>query len=140
MHRMPKSPLRCDFVTGDGSVKRKVKMKILISILAILLWPVFVNADKLPHGVTSIHFKSDPGPVVKVTPMYPESALAKNQEGTVTIKFVIGSDGKATDIEVLNSAYKPLEKPAIIAVQKAFYFPKYSGKSVTAVAEFALNK
>lgn len=72
--------------------------------------------------------------------MYPDAALVNNQEGSISMSFVVGEDGKAKDIKVTESVGEPLEGAAVRALQKALYHPKYSAKSVTVVAEFTLNK
>jgi TonB family protein len=115
-------------------------MKKLASILSIALLVGCASTGPNHSGTTAIDFNSHPGPIVKVTPMYPEAALSQDKQGSVTMSFIVGEDGKATEIQVLESVGEPLESAAIQALQKALYHSKFSGKSVTVVAEFTLNK
>lgn len=115
-------------------------MKNIVLIFAISLLAACAATGPTQSGTTAITFNSEPGPIVKVTPMYPYSALTNMQEGLVSMSFVVGEDGKPKDIKVTESVGEPLEAAAIRALQKALYHPKFSGKSVTVVAEFTLNK
>ncbi len=118
-----------------GSVKEIMKKITLISGL-ILLVSCAVSGPKYS---TSIYFDSYPGPILQFVPVYPEAALSQQQQGSVTMSFVVGEHGKATDIQVIESAGEPLDSAATQAVQEALHDPKFRGKSVTVVTKFTLN-
>ena len=56
---------------------------------------------------------------------YPQVAKAKNIEGRVTIRFVLGTDGSVRDVAVTKSArFKALNIAALDAVHRAAPFPR----------------
>ncbi|WP_345552318.1 energy transducer TonB [Microbulbifer aestuariivivens] len=114
---------------------KKLALALVMSVLAGC-----AAMEPKVSGITAINFNSEPGPVVKVAPRYPNAALAQGLEGNISMSFVVGEDGKPKDIKVIESVGEPLESAALRALEKAFYLPKHSGKSVTSVAEFTLNK
>jgi protein TonB len=44
-----------------------------------------------------------PAAVVRSIPVYPYKALQRNIEGTVEVKFLVGADGRISDIQILDS-------------------------------------
>jgi len=42
-------------------------------------------------------------PLVRTSPLYPPSALARRQEGTVTVRFTVSEEGDVIDPEVIES-------------------------------------
>ena len=101
---------------------------------------ILVSTGPQTPGFTTISFSSEPGPIVKVSPLYPESALNQRKEGKVALNFIVGVDGEAINIQVINSEGELFNSAAVQALKKCRYHPKYSGKSVAVVAEFTLNK
>lgn len=96
--------------------------------------------QKTQQPETDIEFNGELTPIVKVTPIYPKSALEQEEQGSLEISFKIGEDGKAINIKVIDSAEKALEVAYISALKKVLFPPIYSGKSITTIAHFKLNK
>lgn len=71
-------------------------------------------------------FTSD-GPlvhVVRVQPIYPNSAIAKSIEGFVTVQFDVTADGAATNVVVIESSHRVFESAAKKAALKFRFKPK----------------
>jgi bla regulator protein blaR1 len=66
-------------------------------------------------------------------PMYPKAALAAKREGTVSIAFLIGTDGKTQDSKVAKSSgHADLDEAAREAIAKCRFSPAMKGgKTVT---------
>lgn len=68
---------------------------------------------------------SDAVPLVRVNPMYPPKALARQVEGWVLLEFTVTAHGTTKDILILDSDPKGyFEKAAFAAVQKYRYKPR----------------
>lgn len=67
-------------------------------------------------------------------PSYPEQASSQKQEGTVTLRFLIGADGKVKDARLLTSSgYPALDEAALVAISKCSFNPAVKdGKPVDA--------
>jgi protein TonB len=63
---------------------------------------------------------------------YPEMAKANGQEGKVIVQFVVGRDGKISDIEVLKKGGWGFDEAALEVVKKmpAWKPAKQNGKAV----------
>ncbi len=53
--------------------------------------------------------------------IYPEFDRRHGVQGTVTIRFVVGLDGRACDTEVARSVSESLDQAALTAVEQARY-------------------
>ena len=115
-------------------------MRYLLVILVTLLSFGCVSTSNNPSATTDITFNSTPGPVVKVKPLYSLNAVKFGVSGIVIANFVVGDDGKAKDISIIESAHELLSSPTKAAIERAIYLPKYSGKLVEATATFTINK
>lgn len=112
---------------------------LLITLVAILSFGCASNSNS-PSVTTNITFNSEPGPVVKVTPLYSKNAVKLGVSGVVIAKFVVGDNGKAKDISIVESAHDLLSSATTVAIKHTLYLPKYSGKLVEAKATFMINK
>ena len=65
----------------------------------------------VPRAPTADVF-TEPVIVRKVTPAYPQAAVAADLEGNVILRGVVGVDGKVTDITVVRSVYPLLDMAA----------------------------
>lgn len=76
--------------------------------------------------------------LTKVKPMtldYPEAALRKNTEGWVEIAYVVGTDGKVTNVKVLASNPAGVfEAAASKAISRVRYQPAMQGEKAIAVS------
>lgn len=79
-------------------------------------------------------------PIVSVSPIYPGKAIEGEIEGEVTLKFLVGSNNKPTDIEVVQSTDAIFERSSIRSVQKWLYHPRNTGESVLVTYKFILKK
>ena len=82
---------------------------------------------------------SGPTPIVKVTPRYPDNLIQRNLSGIVRLEFVVGEDGKPTNIKSVNNANDELIQEATFTLDKNLYHPKYSGYKVVVEAVFHLT-
>ncbi|QYF94863.1 energy transducer TonB [Massilia sp. PAMC28688] len=61
-------------------------------------------------------------------PMYPKDALANKREGTVTVAFLVGTDGKTEDAKVkTSSGHADLDEAARVAIAKCRFSPAIKG-------------
>ena len=67
-------------------------------------------------------------------PVYPAEASSQKQEGTVTLRFLIGSDGKVKQSRlVTSSGYPALDEAAAVGLSKCSFNPAVKdGKPVDA--------
>ena len=76
-------------------------------------------------------------------PDFSDAAMAKNQQGTVTLVVVIGPDGRASDIDVIKSLPDGLTQKAIEAVRswkfKPAQTPEGNPRAVRQVIEIAFR-
>jgi protein TonB len=73
-------------------------------------------------------------PIVKVSPVYPQRALARRLEGYVLLEFAVTRTGAVKDIVVVESTAQIFERPAIEAALKFRYKPRViDGESVEVV-------
>ncbi len=57
-------------------------------------------------------------------PEYPRDALAKGEQGTTTLRILVGVDGKAVDSEIESSSHsRKLDKAAQTALMECTYKP-----------------
>jgi TonB family protein len=97
-------------------------------------WASAVEADKLvPVKLAA----NAPGMIRFDTcsrPAYPEQEAKQNHQGMVTLRFLVGSDGKVKESQVMKSSgYPVLDDAALVAISKcSFNPPVANGKSVDA--------
>ena len=67
-------------------------------------------------------------------PAYPEREAEQNHQGRVTLRFLVGADGKAKESRVMSSSgYPALDEAALAAISKcSFNPPLANGKPVDA--------
>ncbi len=71
-------------------------------------------------------------------PKYPDALKAAKVEGRVTLRYVVGIDGRveATSLQVLNSTRKEFEEPALEAIRNSIFRPaKLKGTPVRQMVE-----
>ena len=89
---------------------------------------------KVGKGVTA------PSVLYKVDPSYTRSARAAKVQGTVLLVMVIGSDGRAKDIQVKKSVNSQLGEQAVAAVRKWKFKPgTKDGQPVNVRASIEVN-
>jgi protein TonB len=74
-------------------------------------------------------------------PKYPTGLKAAGVEGRVTLRFVVGTDGKVepNTVQVLSSTNKAFEEPAITAIKASIFKPaKIRGQPVRQLVEQAV--
>lgn len=97
-------------------------------------WASAAGTDKVvpvklaPDAPGSIRFDSCSRPV------YPDAELRQNHHGTVTLRFLIGADGKVKDSRVVTSSgYPALDEAARAGIAKCSFHPaRVEGKPVDA--------
>ena len=63
-------------------------------------------------------------PLVKVAPVYPESALADGLEGHVVVDYTISAEGAVEDARVAESSNAVFDDAAVESVKKYTYRPR----------------
>lgn len=70
-------------------------------------------------------------PIVKVAPVYPARAIARELEGYVIVEFTVTGTGRVRDVKVVESTHPVFDKAAIDAALKFKYRPRViDGRSV----------
>lgn len=78
------------------------------------------------------HFKSQKKPI------YPESARAKREAGTVFVKVLVGANGVAKSFSVRSSGHKDLDDAVLAAAKSSTYAPATkNGQPVAAFYDFS---
>lgn len=73
--------------------------------------------------------------IVKVRPVYPQSAVNRGIEGYVLVQFTIDTLGRVTDVEVLESSPRGVfERAAVQAVERFRYKPRVVNGQPTPVS------
>jgi TonB family protein len=92
------------------------------------------EVQKVGNGV------SQPSVISKVDPEYTPEAHDAKVEGPVLLSIVIGTDGKAHDINVVRKLGSGLDEKAVEAVQKWVFKPGYKdGEPVRVRAQIEVN-
>lgn len=87
---------------------------------------LIATACLLAASATS--FAADVSPVIDMktcdAPKYPKAALMNEETGTVSMGFLVGTDGKVTDSKVeKSSGSKSLDKAALTALAQCKFKP-----------------
>jgi len=117
----------------------KVWSLILIILLSGCANTSNDSASNLGDIWTDIKPISGPTPIIKITPRYPDDLIQRNLSGIVRIEFVVGEDGKPTNIKSTSNAHGELVEEATYTLSKNVYHPKYSGDKVVVDAVFHLT-
>jgi TonB family protein len=81
-----------------------------------------------------------PSVLAKVQPEYSEEARLARFEGTVLLRIVVGTDGKARDLKVVRGVGLGLDETAVTAVSKWQFQPgAKDGQAVNVQAQVAVN-
>ncbi|MCO4798964.1 MAG: energy transducer TonB [Colwelliaceae bacterium] len=88
---------------------------------------------------TDIKPISGPTPIIKITPRYPDDLIQRNLSGVVRMEFIVGKDGKPTNIKPINDANSELIQEAIYTLSKNVYHPKFADNKVVVEAVFHLT-
>lgn len=86
-------------------------------------------------GISSVQFKNRPSPV------YPDISKELGEQGLVTIRTVIGTDGRVQSAQVgKSSGHNRLDSAALRAVQRASFYPyRENGVAMAAVVNIPFN-
>lgn len=86
-------------------------------------------------GISSVQFRNRPSPV------YPDISKELGEQGHVTIRTVIGTDGRVQSAQVgKSSGHNRLDSAALRAVQRASFYPyRENGVAMAAVVNIPFN-
>ena len=84
--------------------------------------------DRTIEAEVSVQVDQKPRPLREIKPKYPEAARRANKEDAVMVEFIVGVDGRATDIKVVEPKGFGFDEAAIEAVKKARFVPAKRGK------------
>jgi TonB family protein len=135
------SPLRCAAGISGSDLKRRIQqimryqeMKSLKLAKKLLLATAAVIALTLPllagltvqqsafaqqNAVTEEYL-----PIVKVAPVYPETAVASGLEGYVIVRYTVNINGSTEDVVVIESSSPLFEQSAVESAAKYKYRPR----------------
>ncbi|RFP10601.1 MULTISPECIES: M56 family metallopeptidase [unclassified Duganella] len=99
-----------------------------LALACMSIYAEAVAADKA--AVANVHAVADFSTCSK--PKWPEGAIARKETGTVTLKFLVGTDGKFKESQVAKSSGHPdLDEAARTGIEKCSFKPATSaGKPV----------
>ena len=117
-----------------SSTKGFVGFTAALALSCLAGWAGAAGTDKIvpvklaPNAPGSIKFDSCSRPV------YPDEELRQNHQGTVTLRFLVGADGKVKDSRVVTSSgYPALDEAARAGIAKCSFYPAQAeGKPVDA--------
>jgi protein TonB len=79
-------------------------------------------SDKPPGSATTLSFGSGAGR--QPAPVYPLQSRRSNQQGTVTVEFIVGTDGKVLSAWVKRAcAFEALNNAAVSTIRSRWKFP-----------------
>ena len=97
-----------------------------------------VCSDKYPASLDPC--ASPPRAVSKVGPTYPEKSRQARSEGTVVLGLIVGKDGAAHDVHLINGVDDDINQAAIAAVSHWTFEPAtYEGKPVAVEMNVQVN-
>jgi TonB family protein len=97
------------------------------------LWVLCQLSDKRAKAACT-HYDAPPEPVSQPSPYYPHDAFGKRVEGTVEVRFLIGSSGHVTHA-VVSKSVRMLDAAALHCVRRWTFRPaQRGGKPVPSVA------
>jgi TonB family protein len=122
-----------------NSGNNKVRLRFLCGILCAAA--VCRAQETLPEGVYKIgNGVSPPTLIHRVDPEYSKEARTARLTGTVLLRVIVGTDGKASDLKVLRSLGLGLDERAIAAVSAWEFGPgKKDGQPVNVQAQIEVN-
>lgn len=105
--------------------------------VAVLIAPGWAGAAEADKLVPVKLAANAPGMIRFDTcsrPAYPEQEAKQNHQGMVTLRFLVGSDGKVKESQVMKSSgYQALDDAALVAISKcSFNAPVANGKPTDA--------
>jgi TonB family protein len=80
-------------------------------------------------------------PLAQDYPLYPDEAKKKQLEDQVVVRYVIGKNGRVTDVQILDHAREPMfDKVTVEAIRQWRFRPMIKdGKPVEVVKDLAVN-
>jgi D-alanyl-D-alanine endopeptidase (penicillin-binding protein 7) len=117
--------------------------KAIVSVVALALmglpgWAGAAGGDK----VVPVKLAANAPGMIKfdscARPTYPAQEFKQNHQGMVTLRFLLGADGKVKEsLIVASSGYPALDEAALVAISKcSFNPPMADGKPVDAWIHF----
>ena len=98
------------------------KAAIPVLGLAAACLSVYANAAPDANQAAKTHAVVDFKSCVK--PQYPAESVKAGNQGTVTLKFLVGVDGKAKDSSIVTSSgFTPMDEAARTAIAKCSFKP-----------------
>lgn len=91
-----------------------------LALACMTIYAEAVAADKVAGATTTavVDFKSC------AKPIWPDGAIARKEQGAVTLSFVVGADGKAKSSEVVKSSgFTDLDEAARTGIEKCTFKP-----------------
>lgn len=122
-------------------MKDILRINASIIVLAFLGLPVLSNAAGT-DGIAPVKVPADAPGMIRfdscARPTYPEQASSQKHEGTVTLRLLVGSDGKVKDARLVKSSgYPALDEAAAVGLSKCSFNPAVKdGKPVDAWTAF----
>lgn len=117
------------------SSRRNAFLSVIVAaILSAPGWTSAAGSDKL----VPVRLASDSPGMIRfescARPTYPEQEAKQNHQGTVTLRFLVGADGKVKESRVMKSSgYPDLDDAALVAISKCRFNPLIAnGKPVDA--------
>jgi TonB family protein len=107
-------------------------MQKLFRILIATAATAACLAAWMPVARADVSYYSPPKFKNKVLPVYPDSARAAHEVGTVVLKVLVGADGKAKQYIIFKSSgHKDLDDSVMTAAKASTYSPAVRGSTPT---------
>ena len=93
-----------------------------LACLSALVLPLCAYAQFPPSKPMPSVARPGPGDTNCQKPQYPQSSLRNEEQGTVTLRFLVDKDGAILDGHVMRtSGFYELDKAALVALAKCAY-------------------
>ena len=125
---------KIDTFAVQASLRKVFLSVVAVAVLSASSWASAPDPDKLvpvrlaANAPGMIRFDSCARPV------YPDQEAKQNHQGMVTLRFLVGADGKVKEsLMMKSSGYPALDDAALVAISKcSFNPPVANGKPVDA--------
>lgn len=105
---------------------RRQGQPVAVRVMVPLIFPASAHRS---FAIAALH--EIPRPISRVPPMVPMAAKMQSISGTVTIAFVVTTEGTVADAHVVESSHRMFEEPALEAVRQWRFEPgRINGRPV----------
>lgn len=112
---------------------------VLAAVITAWAGASLATADEKPVKWTKETGLTEPKPIEKAAPAYPEEAKKERVQGAVVVEATIGTDGAVSDLEAVEDPDARLTAAALEAVAKWRFEPSRNAKGEAVAVRFTVT-